>query len=174
MEIKGSNIPGLRQALDAGLRLESRQLGSALETVVPTYANPQPLFRTTFLDADGLRISRDQDGKLFVYSKLSDSTTPTESLKSNACEPSLRDQLVTLAQSWLGRPLLAFGRAAATRWNVPASHMRGIKSQWPLQGDTSGRGKSRQTLHADACETPHAPSPGAHVHQCLRPSRCRQ
>ena len=78
MEIKGSNIPGLRQALDAGLRLESRQLGSALETVVPTYANPQPLFRTTFLDADGLRISRDQDGKAFVYVKMSDATEPTD------------------------------------------------------------------------------------------------
>ena len=77
MEIKGSNIPGLRQALDAGLRLESRQLGSALETVVPTYANPQPLFRTTYLDAD-LRISRDQDDKLFVYTKVSDSTAPTD------------------------------------------------------------------------------------------------
>ena len=76
VEIKGSNLPGLRQALDAGVRLESRSLGAALESVVPTYANPRPLFKTTYLDAR-LRISRDQDGKLFVYTKLSDATSPT-------------------------------------------------------------------------------------------------
>ena len=78
VEIKGSNLPGLRQALDAGVKLQSRQLGSALESVVPTYANPQPLFRTSFLDSEGLRISRDQDGKVFVYAKQSDSTEPTD------------------------------------------------------------------------------------------------
>lgn len=77
VEIKGSNVPGLRQILDNGLRLQSRDLGSTLETLVPTYANPQPLFRTTFLDAS-LRISRDQDGKLFVYTKVSDDTTPKD------------------------------------------------------------------------------------------------
>jgi len=77
VEIKGSNIPGLRQLLDGGLRLQSRDLGSALESLVPTYANPQPLFRTTYLDAS-LRISRDQDGKVFVYSKVSDVTEPTD------------------------------------------------------------------------------------------------
>ena len=48
VEIKGSNLPGLRQALDAGLKLQSRQLGSAIESVVPSYAltltltQPQP------------------------------------------------------------------------------------------------------------------------------------
>jgi hypothetical protein len=77
VEIKGSNIPLLRQALDAGVKLESRELGKALESVVPTYANPQPLFRTTYLDRT-MRISRDQDGKIFVYTKLSDATTPTD------------------------------------------------------------------------------------------------
>jgi len=77
VEIKGSNIPGVRQALDNGLRLQSRDVGGALEAVVPTYANPQPLFRTSYLDGQ-LRISRDQDGKLFVYSKLSDATEPTD------------------------------------------------------------------------------------------------
>jgi len=78
VEIKGSNLPGLRQALDAGLKLQSRQLGSAIESVVPMYTNPQPLFRTTFLDVEGLRISRDQDGKIFVYVRQSDSTEPTD------------------------------------------------------------------------------------------------
>merc|ERR1719310_364184 len=77
VEVKGSNLPGLRQALDAGLRLPTRQLGSAIETVNPSYANPQPLFETTYLDAD-LRISRDQDGKAFVYFKQSDATEGTD------------------------------------------------------------------------------------------------
>ena len=77
VEIKGSNIPLLRQALDAGLKLGSRDLGKALADVVPTYANPQPLFRTTYLDGQ-LRVSRDQDGKLFVYSRVSSDTTPTD------------------------------------------------------------------------------------------------
>merc|ERR1711871_509111 len=34
VEIKGSNLPGVRQLLDNGLRLESRQLGSALEGAI--------------------------------------------------------------------------------------------------------------------------------------------
>ena len=77
VEIKGSNIPLLRQALDAGLRLPTRNLGSTLEAVVPQYANPTPLFRTSYLDGS-VRISRDQDGKTFVYRKQSESTLPTD------------------------------------------------------------------------------------------------
>ena len=77
VEIKGSNIPLLRQALDAGLRLGTRDLGAALESAVPQYANPRPKFETTYLDGT-LRISRDQDGKIFVYQKTSPSTTPTD------------------------------------------------------------------------------------------------
>ena len=77
VEIKGSNIPLLRGLLDNGVKLESRQLGSLLEDNLPDYANPKPLFRTTYLD-DQLRVCRDQDDKLFVYSKLSDSTSPTD------------------------------------------------------------------------------------------------
>ena len=77
VEIKGSNVPLLRQVLDGGLKLESRNLGGFLEDNIPEYSNPKPLFRTTFLD-DKLRICRDQDGKLFVYSKLSESTSPTD------------------------------------------------------------------------------------------------
>ena len=77
VEIKGSNLPLLRQALDGGVKLRSRALGRALEEVVPSYANPRPLFKTTYLDGQ-MRISRDQDGKLFVYVKQSDSTTPTD------------------------------------------------------------------------------------------------
>ena len=76
VEIKGSNIPLLRQALDAGLKLGSRDLGGFLENTVPTYSDPKPVFATTFLD-DSVRISRDQDGKIFVYGKVSDSSEPT-------------------------------------------------------------------------------------------------
>jgi len=77
VEVKGSNIPLLRQALDAGLKLQSRDLGRTLEDVVPSYANPRPLFKTTYLDGQ-MRISRDQDGKVFVYVKQSSSTVPTD------------------------------------------------------------------------------------------------
>lgn len=59
VEVKGSNVPLLRQALDAGVRLPTRQLGRAIQTVSSSYANPTPVFRTTYLD-DTLRISRDQ------------------------------------------------------------------------------------------------------------------
>ena len=75
VEIKGSNIPLLRQALDAGLKLQSRDLGRRLEELIPSYANPRPLFRTTYLDGQ-MRISRDQDGKIFVYVKRSAETQP--------------------------------------------------------------------------------------------------
>lgn len=76
VEIKGSNIPLLRKALDEGLKLQSRGLGDFLESNIPSYSNPKPVFETTYLD-DILRISRDQDGKVFVYGKLSDETEPT-------------------------------------------------------------------------------------------------
>ena len=77
VEVKGSNLPGVRQALDAGVRLPTRVLGGALEQVLPSYANPKPRFAVTYVD-DDLRISRDQDDKLFVYTKASDATTPTD------------------------------------------------------------------------------------------------
>ena len=64
------------QVLDGGLKLETRQLGSLIEQINPSYANPTPSFDTTYLD-DEMRISRDQDGKLFVYSRVSSSTEAT-------------------------------------------------------------------------------------------------
>lgn len=76
VEIKGSNIPLLRQLLDRGLALESRGLGSFLETNLDEYTNPKPIFSTTYL-TDRIRVSRDQDGKVFVYSKVSDDSEPT-------------------------------------------------------------------------------------------------
>ena len=77
VEIKGSNIPVLRQILDQGLKLGSRDLGSFLESNIDTYSNPRPIFETTYL-SDTIRISRDQDGKVFVYGKVSGDTEPTD------------------------------------------------------------------------------------------------
>ncbi len=78
VEIKGSNIPLLKKVLeDDRVALKSRDLGSFLEENVDGYTNPKPIFTTTYLD-DDIRISKDQDGKVFVYGKMSDSTEPTD------------------------------------------------------------------------------------------------
>lgn len=77
VEIKGSNLPGLRQILDSGLKLQSRQLGTFLENNLPNYSNPKPIFETTYLD-DRIRIGRDEDDNVFVYSKVSDTMEPTD------------------------------------------------------------------------------------------------
>lgn len=76
-------MPGLRQLLDGGLKLSSRQLGDFLESNVDSYTNPRPVFTTTYL-SESIRISRDQDGKVFVYGKLSDGTEPTDYSKIDA------------------------------------------------------------------------------------------
>lgn len=77
VEIKGSNLPGVRQVLDNGLKLESRRLGDFLEKSVADYRNPRPVFSTTFLN-DQFRISRDVDGHVFCYVKTSEDPTPTD------------------------------------------------------------------------------------------------
>jgi hypothetical protein len=77
VEIKGSNIPGLRQLLDRGLKLQSRNLGQFLEKNLEGYTNPKPIIQTTYLD-ETLRIARDQDDKVFVYAKVSSDTTVTD------------------------------------------------------------------------------------------------
>ena len=77
VEIKGSNIPLLRSILDnEQVALKSRDLASVLEDNLPDYSTPRPVFETTYLD-DTIRISRDQDGKVFVYGKLDDNVEPT-------------------------------------------------------------------------------------------------
>lgn len=83
VEIKGSNIPGLRQVLDQGLMLGSRQLGDFLENNLDGYTNPRPVFEITYLSKN-LRISREQDGKVFVYGKLSDELEPSDYSKVEA------------------------------------------------------------------------------------------
>jgi hypothetical protein len=52
-------------------------LGDFLEENVDSYTNPRPVFETTYL-SETLRISRDQDGKVFVYGKLTDDTEPSD------------------------------------------------------------------------------------------------
>lgn len=77
VQIKGSNVPGLRTILDNGLQLQSRGLGSFLENNLDGYTNPRPVFETTYL-TESIRISRDQDGKVFVYAKECDESNPTD------------------------------------------------------------------------------------------------
>jgi hypothetical protein len=83
VEIKGSNVPGVRQLLDGGLKLNSRTLGDFLEDRINNYQNPRPCFRTTYLDQQ-YRISRDEDNHAFFYVKTSDSTEPTDYSKVDA------------------------------------------------------------------------------------------
>lgn len=64
-----SNIPLLGDYLNNFDGLDSRAIGSFLETNVQSYKNPKPVFRTYYLD-DELRISRDQDDNTFVYLKV--------------------------------------------------------------------------------------------------------
>jgi len=63
-----SNIPLMKDILDNGVALQSRELGSFLESNIDFYSNPKPVFRTYYLD-DEVRISRDQDDHVFVYVK---------------------------------------------------------------------------------------------------------
>ena len=77
VEIKGSNLPGVRQILDRGLKLQSRPLGNWLEQNVDQYTNPRPVLSITYLD-DTFRISRDQDGNAYCYIKTSPSTDFTD------------------------------------------------------------------------------------------------
>jgi hypothetical protein len=77
VQIKGSNIPGIRQLLDQSLQLQSRRLASVLESAISGYKTPKPVFETTFLSKT-IRISRDQDDKVFVYVKVSDKMEATD------------------------------------------------------------------------------------------------
>lgn len=67
VEIKGSNVPGLRSILDMdNSKLRSRVLSKILEDSVDSYVTPRPVLRTTFVD-DSMRIVRDEDDNVFVY-----------------------------------------------------------------------------------------------------------
>lgn len=79
VEIKGSNIPFLRSILDAdNSKLKSRDLSKILEdNLGDAYETPRPLLRTTYVDG-ALRIVRDMDDNIFVYSRVSDSEDVTD------------------------------------------------------------------------------------------------
>ncbi len=56
VEIKGSNVPILRNLLDSeNVALRSRDLSKVLEDNVDGYEVPKPVLRTTYVD-DGMRI----------------------------------------------------------------------------------------------------------------------
>jgi PAP_fibrillin len=77
VNVKGSNVPILRQILDnENVGLRSRSLSDALEQAISSYKTPKPIFRTTYLDGK-YRISRDEDDNIFFYVKTSNSTAPT-------------------------------------------------------------------------------------------------
>ena len=78
VEIKGSNIPGLRSILDMdNSKLKSRDLSQVLEDNIDSYEAPRPVLKTTFVD-EGMRVVRDEDGNVFVYGKTSDSEEPKD------------------------------------------------------------------------------------------------
>lgn len=63
-----SNIPVFKRVLSSKrVQLPIQRLGKALERI-PAYNAPFPVFSTTYLDFD-LRISRDQDKNIFVYTR---------------------------------------------------------------------------------------------------------
>lgn len=77
VEIKGSNLPGVRQILDQGLKLQTQPLAAWLEENNVQYTKPRPVLKITYLD-DMFRISRDQDGNAYCYVKTSTSTELTD------------------------------------------------------------------------------------------------
>jgi hypothetical protein len=78
VEIRGSNVPFLRNLLDSeNVALRSRDLSKVLEDNVDGYDVPRPVLRTTYVD-DGMRIVRDVDDNVFVYGRVSDSEVPTD------------------------------------------------------------------------------------------------
>ncbi|EED91456.1 predicted protein [Thalassiosira pseudonana CCMP1335] len=77
VEIKGSNVPILRNILDGdNAKLRSRDLSKILEDNVSMYETPRPVLRNTFVDG-GMRIVRDEDDNVFLYGRVSDSEDPT-------------------------------------------------------------------------------------------------
>jgi hypothetical protein len=72
VEIKGSNIPLLRNLLDSdNFKLKSRDLSKLLEDNIDAYDTPRPILRHTYVD-DDIRIVRDEDANFFIYSKVSE------------------------------------------------------------------------------------------------------
>lgn len=64
-----SNIPFLNTFLNDFEGLPIKALGKLLSNSISSYRNPQPIFRTKYVDTH-MRISRDQDDNVFVYSRV--------------------------------------------------------------------------------------------------------
>ncbi|KAL3823097.1 hypothetical protein ACHAXA_011149 [Cyclostephanos tholiformis] len=78
VEIRGSNVPILRNLLDSRIvALRSRDLSRVLEENVDGYEIPRPVLRTTYVD-DYIRIVRDMDDNVFVYGRASKCEDPTD------------------------------------------------------------------------------------------------
>eukprot|EP01036_Dinobryon_divergens_P023226 gene23226-31552_t len=68
-----SNVPVLGGLLNSFAGLDSRRLSTLLQSLPLSLSShrslsPRPVFRTNFVD-DGMRISRDQDDNVFVYTR---------------------------------------------------------------------------------------------------------
>ena len=78
VEIKGSNIPILRNVLDSdNVSLKSRGLSKVLEDNVGAYEVPKPVLKTVYID-ESMRIVKDEDENVFVYGRVSDSQEVTD------------------------------------------------------------------------------------------------
>jgi PAP_fibrillin len=78
VQIKGSNIPFLRQVLDLPqVQLRSRNLARLLEETISFYQPPKPILTTTYL-TNQFRITKDQDDHIYIYVRTSTATTPTD------------------------------------------------------------------------------------------------
>lgn len=78
VEIKGSNIPILRNILDSNnVALKSRNLSKVLENTIDTYKVPKPVIRTIYVN-DDMRIVKDIDENVFIYAKVSTSEEMTD------------------------------------------------------------------------------------------------
>ncbi len=68
-----SNIPFANTFLDRFKGLNTRGMSDFIEETLPKevrdYEAPKPVFRTTFVDKQGLRVSRNQDNEIFIYAK---------------------------------------------------------------------------------------------------------
>ena len=63
------DIPILNDLLDDFTGSQTRVLSDFLESNVDVYETPRPVFRTYYVD-DDMRISRNQDDEIFIYTKV--------------------------------------------------------------------------------------------------------
>ena len=69
VKINESNVPILKDFLGSFSGLNIKQLGDTFQNTFSSYKNPEPEFRCYFIDEE-MRICRDQDDNIFVYSRI--------------------------------------------------------------------------------------------------------